>query len=275
MTFNNSSNIPTIQPTFVPTFKISANPSSIPSTKPSVSTMNDPTLLPSFSPSFSCKSDEDRFIFKFNTGKRPWQTEVYIKEKTDPNKKLKWKSIIKLPFENFKPNDLFTFSTCLKKCTFYRFEIIDRKKNGIGSYEIFYGGEKLNLDPFEGSSQTIDFGSECTAPTIFCKKGYKSLYIEFKADKYSIKHKNQLIVEKLKNKNQWKKSGKKLSSLKPLKKIIDERCLDKNSCYRVKVTDSKGDGICCESGKGEYKLIYDGLEVKHDPFNSGKVQKVE
>ena len=144
ITFNTSSNIPTIQPTFVPTFKISANPSSIPSTKPSVSTINDPTLLPSFSPSFSCKSDEDRFIFKFNTGKRPWQTEVYIKEKTDPNKKLKWKSIVKLPFEKFKPNDLFTFSTCLKKCTFYRFEIIDRKKNDIGSYEIFYGGEKTS-----------------------------------------------------------------------------------------------------------------------------------
>merc|ERR1711982_29690 len=97
-----------------------------------------------------------------------------------------------------KPNELFKYSTCLKKCVIYRFRITDKKNNDVddGWYEIYHNGKKF----FKRSSQTTVFGTKCTAsptsaPNVACKKGQKALSIVFLADNWS-KRQNSILIEK-------------------------------------------------------------------------------
>ena len=68
------------------------------------------------------------------------------------------------------------------------------------------------------------------------------------------KRQNSIFIEKKKRNKKWKRVGKKLHKFKPSEKITEERCLPKKACYRVRITDKKGDGI----GIGWYKVTFDG-----------------
>merc|ERR1712157_286313 len=136
-------------------------------------------------------------------------------------------------------------------------------------------GKKLRMTVFKGSSQNNVFASKCSAsstwaPTFGCKKGQKSLSIVFMADDRS-KRQNSIFIEKRKRNKKWKRVGKKLRKSNPSEKITEERCLPKKACYRVRITDKNGDGIDI----GWYKVTFDGVQLKHKPFNSGKQQVVK
>lgn len=54
-----------------------------------------------------------------------------------------------------------------------------------------------------------------------------------------------------------------------------ERCLKKNKCYQVKITDSAKNGICCEDGEGSVRIVWDGDNVSDTKFFNGKNKKVK
>ncbi|KAL3916859.1 MAG: hypothetical protein SGILL_004987 [Bacillariaceae sp.] len=49
------------------------------------------------------------------------------------------------------------------------------------------------------------------------------------------------------------------------------RCLEEGECFTWTITDSKGDGMCCETGEGSYSASLEGTEIPG--FSGGKTFK--
>jgi len=65
-----------------------------------------------------------------------------------------------------------------------------------------------------------------------------------------------------------KKRGQVLSNTH----MVFEKCLPEDACYRFSLFDQSGDGICCDTGRGYYRVFWDGNLVtkKRDRFKNGK-----
>jgi len=104
-----------------------------------------------------------------------------------------------------------------------------------------------------------------------CGPGQSLLKIELQADQNS-KQQNQYTLHKRNNSNKFKN---KLLNVKKNKISngdlhVTKQCIDIGECYRFTLSDSAGDGICCENGEGYYKITYGGILLHYSLFQSGK-----
>ncbi len=41
-------------------------------------------------------------------------------------------------------------------------------------------------------------------------------------------------------------------------RMVFEKCLPEDACYKFDLFDQTGDGICCDTGRGYYRVFWDG-----------------
>jgi len=92
-----------------------------------------------------------------------------------------------------------------------------------------------------------------------CNPGQSLLKIEFQTDQNS-RQQNFYHLYKKDVSNKFKTKvlhvgWNKFTNGEP---HITEQCIDDGECYRFTLVDSAGDGICCEDGKGYYRITLDG-----------------
>jgi len=120
----------------------------------------NPSTLPPTSP---CKKYEKNLLIQFKPDKFSKRQNNFLIHKQNWAK-TGWKLIKKI--QPSSSSELMTYHICLKKWACHRFRITDKKKNGIccenggGWYNVHWGDEKLDHDPFiDGYAQTITFGN--------------------------------------------------------------------------------------------------------------------
>jgi len=51
---------------------------------------------------------------------------------------------------------------------------------------------------------------------------------------------------------------------------VQAKCVPNNSCYRFQLSDSGGNGLCCEEGKGYYRVSLGGVQLQYSIFQNGR-----
>ena len=97
-----------------------------------------------------------------------------------------------------------------------------------------------------------------------CPSGHSSFVVEFKTDQNSGKE-NKIIIHEKKDYETYHKLVSTSKFAKNKLKILSY-CLEDNKCYRFRMRDYAGDGICCDKGNGYYKLFYNGTFNKFSLF---------
>jgi len=88
-----------------------------------------------------------------------------------------------------------------------------------------------------------------------CNSKQMNFYLSIQTD-WKSKYQNRIMIHK-KTTTGWK-LVKKLPKL-PNNSIFDySMCLKKWACYRMRITDRNGDGICCQNGEGSYEIFWGG-----------------
>lgn len=99
-----------------------------------------------------------------------------------------------------------------------------------------------------------------------CGSGKQQLKIALKLDDFG--NENSWEVRNIDNNRVVKRVNRGVYGANDSTEI--KMCLDDGK-YRFTIFDGAGDGICCRSGKGHYKLFLDGdLMVDEQYFNTGK-----
>jgi len=95
------------------------------------------------------------------------------------------------------------------------------------------------------------------------------LKIEVQADQ-KLGQQNQYVLHTQNNKNKWKIKliyVKKNGLSNDVESHVTEKCINKGVCYKFILSDSVGDGICCEDGEGYYRITYGGTELHYSLFS--------
>lgn len=109
-------------------------------------------------------------------------------------------------------------------------------------------------------------------PQKACNEIEINLLLLFKTDSHA-KLENKITIEEINS------SGSKF--VKTLKDFPNDDlfvyniCLRQSNCYKLKITDEKNNGICCENGNGWYDAIWGGKKIDHQPFFNGNQQTLE
>lgn len=93
-------------------------------------------------------------------------------------------------------------------------------------------------------------------PEIKCKRNQIEFEIQIRTDDYG-----DDTRFRLQKSNASKKGWKTIVAIDEFEnngRVSIKRCLSKRLCYRFKVIDEYGDGLCCENGKGTIRTFIDG-----------------
>merc|ERR1711935_687989 len=110
-------------------------------------------------------------------------------------------------------------------------------------------------------------------PTQECPGKQKILSVVTKGDRKAFKVSYKL---KRRNPNGGFETILERKKLKKSKKATDTVCVDLSiHCYRFIIKDQQGDGICCEKGKGFWKLMIKGKKksIIYSKFKDGKKEE--
>merc|ERR1712150_277 len=110
-------------------------------------------------------------------------------------------------------------------------------------------------------------------PTISpaCEQGFSKLKLEVKADGKGKDDKNKVLLH-------WKDGTKWTKIIRvPLwnwRLFNFDECHRDDRCYRLRILDKAGNGICCESGKGYYNLKFGDFKTEGQ-FKWGKKKNIK
>ena len=235
--------------------------------------------------STSCTSTQKTFQLTFETDGYGYETSYKLEKR---NANGSWKSVDSGPNDQkyksrteYNPKPL-----CLDGGDTYRLTMMDSGKDGLcckygkGKYQFALDGD-VKYD----SKYTNTFSQKATKTFVvpmpadvslpisgrnsICGSGKQQLRIELKLDQFADQDNWWKLVDL--DTKRVVKSVNKGDYAKNQKETI-EVCLDDGK-YQFTLFDNSGDGICCRSGSGYYKLFMDGdLMVDEQFFNTGKKQ---
>jgi len=104
---------------------------------------------------------------------------------------------------------------------------------------------------------------------IECKRKQFKLIANIRTDKYGSD--TQLRLQKLTKKENGSINWKTIVVMENFESnanVTKEICIEKRLCYRYKITDEYGDGMCCENGTGGVKFTF-GNTIIESKFEDG------
>ena len=108
----------------------------------------------------------------------------------------------------------------------------------------------------------------CTNPS------HKRVEITIRTDDFSDVD-NKFLIQRLnRRKGHWKKKIWISNKLETSTTIYITKCLPKNKCYRLLARDLRGDGLCCDSGEGSYRLVWNGKLIIQSNFVGGETKEI-
>ena len=108
--------------------------------------------------------------------------------------------------------------------------------------------------------------SSCKLDYTECEPGHDHALLEIVLNFDTYPHENSWdFVSNSPEEKLYAQSNYKLSQ-QTVKEAI---CIISENCYSFSIYDALEDGMCCEFGKGGYKLILNGTTLVHSNFTSG------
>jgi len=104
-----------------------------------------------------------------------------------------------------------------------------------------------------------------TSKPISCNSKKVAFQVDVKTDNYG---EDISLYLEVKTSKGFKKKSFKKSNFDDNKLQKYSTCLWKSRCYRFTIEDSYGDGLCCTSGKGYYRLRYGGKIIAYNKFKN-------
>lgn len=149
---------------------------------------------------------------------------------------------------------------CLPLSDYYSFQIKDSEQDGIccsygkGRYNVRYDNVPIHEGGNFGIGTSHVLG-ECPP-----NQAKFSLYIHM--DRYPTETRWKLLT------SDWTLLDKGDGYSKKESEFYYDTCLPTNQCYRFRIFDRAGDGICCSNGAGSYSMSFDGFTRQGGNFNS-------
>lgn len=169
---------------------------------------------------------------------------------------------------------------CLDPSDCYSYTLYDTYGDGLifgGFYEVFFNGETIAAgDVFEYEAKAY-FG-DCENVNPCGSNNQKLLTVQLETDNYGSETswKLQKRRKKAKKFRLHKEGGVSLYELYwENSNYVEQYCLKKNACYKFKIFDSFGDGMCCNEGDGGYKLKYGSKVIKDSKFEGGSKELIK
>jgi len=108
------------------------------------------------------------------------------------------------------------------------------------------------------------------SPTVLvpCKKGQFTFTADIHTDNYGADTKFRF--QHRKNKKKGWKNVIVINNFENNANVKLRKCVSRKHCYRYKVTDQYGDGMCCEQGDGEFTVKLDEKTVTSQFLNGKK-----
>ena len=245
----NFSPIPTTS--FYPTYDFSFFPTGSPVT-------SEPTVTPE-----ECPTGTVATVVKVRTDDYFEETSWEIKDSSG--------TVVLSRSKYAAPASTYYDRICLDQSDCYSYTIYDTYGDGIifgGFYEVFFNGDTVAAgDVFEFEAKAY-FG-ECDNVNPCGNKRKKLFSLQLETDNYGSETswKLQKRNKKKKKFRRHKEGGVSLFELYlDNSSYIEQHCLQKNACYRFKIFDSFGDGMCCKEGDGGYKVTYGSKVLKDSKF---------
>jgi len=159
----------------------------------------------------------------------------------------------------FEDNSNFLVKSCLPLSDHYTFQIKDSEKDGIccnygdGYYELSYDNAVIGVGgSFDRQTQHI-LGE--------CPSGHSKFSLHIRMDRYATETRWKLLL------SDWTllDSGGYYYT-ESFSDFHYDTCLLTSKCYRFRIFDRAGDGICCSQGNGFYEINFNGFQRRGDVF---------
>jgi hypothetical protein len=205
--------------------------------------ISDPGVGPT--PPGECGSDEIFVVIKLTTDDNAAETNLALTHSGGA-------ALVTL--SNLANNQVYVESQCVPAHDCYTFTITDSEDNGIccgygqGSFEVNVEGQPVGGGGEFGSEDSFSFG-QCAPPSV-------DIGLSLRTDNYP----GETVVtltDKSTGQRFWYYGFSEANKSYNLNTTMDP-----SSCYVFEVTDSYGDGVCCQYGQGGFDLSYDGLVVR-------------
>lgn len=222
---------------------------------------SEPTITPE-----ECPPDTVATVVKIRTDDFYYETSWEIKDSSD--------NVLLSRLKYSAPGSTYYDRICLDPTLdCYSFTIYDSYGDGLifgGFYEVFFNGETVaGGDVFEFSAKAY-FGS-CNDFNP-CGEKMKLLTLELQTDNYGSETSWKLQKRKARKKKfrRHKEGGVSLYELYwENSNYVEQYCLRQNACYKFKIFDSFGDGMCCMEGEGGYRIKYGSKVIRDSKFEGG------
>jgi len=119
---------------------------------------------------------------------------------------------------------------------------------------------------------TLITPSPTKSPTLGCTNRQSELSVRIKTDRrgnkvsYSVKIRN--------HSGKFTRTVMGRDELPATIAIEDSRCVNiQDRCYKFRIFDKEGDGMCCQRGRGWYLFTVNGNTVQRSRFEDGRVEK--
>ena len=232
-----------------------------------------PHLLLGFSSGLTCNNNQELFELQLKTD--PWGYETEWEIKQNAGKIIASGGNKDGSSGALRGNTQYNKQICLDKGS-YTFKIMDAFGDGLadcsryncGNYKIFLDGDRIASGEGNNFRWSVfhQFSVEGSRGNSSCPGNQKSLQITVKTDRYP-EDTSWFLADK---------SNKQyLHSVSPNEYgkheiSVENFCLRPDRDYQFTIKDKVGDGLCCQHGKGFYKVALDGEELFSGGNTMGK-----
>lgn len=202
-----------------------------------------------------CETDELLFEVLVFTDNNPGETSWVLRSFDGSH--LHSSTNFTIPLHPYK------YSDCLSVTDHYQFVIMDSKHNGLTDGDGFYVVSVDGKEIHRGGDFTY---AEDTYLEPTCGRGMARFSMDLRTDYFGNETSWSLQAIGGANSPILGVSG---GPYKPESRYLVADCISLNACWKLTVSDSNGDGMCCDYGQGSYILEYNGRFIMESKFESG------